>query len=69
MLGKNPSSVQNAIMLEQKRDVEVCIIEGLYNHDSGHEVNTIYNKQNDNQNNIGPCHARNSLHLIKDCNE
>ena len=69
MLGKNPTSVQNAITLAQKKDTELCIIEGLHNHDSGHEVNNIYNKQNDTQNNMGPCHACNGPHLIKDCNE
>ena len=68
MLGKNPTSVQNAIMLAQKRDVELHIIEGLHNHDSGHEV-SIFNKQNNNQNNKGPCHACNGPHLVKDCNE
>ena len=47
MLGKNPTSVQNAIMLAQKNDAELHIIKGLHNHDSGHEVNNIYPKQND----------------------
>ena len=27
--------------------MELCNIEGLHNHDSGHKVNNIYNKQND----------------------
>ena len=36
MLGKNPISVQNAITLVQKKDVELCIIEGLHYHDLGH---------------------------------
>ena len=39
VLGRNPTSVQNAIMLAQKKDVELHIIEGLHNHDSGHKVN------------------------------
>ena len=70
VLGKNPTSVQNAITLAQKKDVELCIIEGLHNHDPGHEINNIYNKQHKNQNsNIGPCHARNGPHLIKDCED
>ena len=41
MLGKNPTSVQDAITLAQKKDV--------HSHDSGHEINNINNKQNDNQ--------------------
>ena len=69
MLHKNPISVQNSIMLAQKKDVKLCIIEGIHNHDSGHEVNNIYGKQNDNQNNMGPCHAGKGPHLVKDCNE
>ena len=32
-------------------------MEGLHSHDSGHEMNNINNKQNDNQNIMGPCHA------------
>ena len=34
VLGKSPTSVQNAITLAQKKDVELCIIEGLV-HISG----------------------------------
>ena len=68
VLGKNHTSVQNAITLAQKKEVELHIIEDLHNHDSGHEINNINNKQNDNQNNIGPCHACNGPHLVKDCN-
>ena len=56
-------------MLAQKKDMELYFIEGLHNHDSEHEVNNIYNKQNDNQNNMGLCHACNGPHLIQDCNE
>ena len=43
MLGKNPSSVQNAITLAQKKDAELHIIEGLHNHDPEHEINHISN--------------------------
>ena len=43
-LGKNPTSVQNAITLTQKKGAELCITEGLYKHDSGHEANNIYKK-------------------------
>ena len=32
------------------------------------KINNIYDKQHENQNNnIGPCHAINGPHLIKDC--
>ena len=41
-------------MLAQRKDAKLCIIEGLHNHDSGHEIKNIYNKQNYAQNNIGP---------------
>ena len=57
MLGKNPTLVQNAITLMQKKDAELHSIEGLQNHDPGHKVNNIYNKQNENQNNMEPYHA------------
>ena len=40
VLGKNLTSDQNAITLAQKNDAELCIIEGLHSHDSGHEINT-----------------------------
>ena len=69
VLGKKPTTVQNAIMLVQKGDVELHIIEGLHNHDSGYKVNNIYNKQNNNQNKTGPCHTCNGPHLVKDCEE
>ena len=69
MLGTNPTSVQNAIMLAQKKDAELNIIEGLLSHDPGHKINNIANKQIDNQNNIGPCHACSSPHLVWDCSE
>ena len=64
VLGKNPSSVQKAITLEQKKDAELHIIEGLHSHDSVHDVNNITNKQNDDQNNMGSCHACSGPHLI-----
>ena len=38
VLGKNPASVQNAIILAQKKDAELYIIEGLHNHDPGQEI-------------------------------
>ena len=70
VLGKNPTSVQNAITLVQKKDAELCIIEGLHNHDPEHEINNISNKQYQNQNsNTGPCHGCNGPHLIKDCED
>ena len=54
----------------QKKDAELCTIEGWHNHDLGHGVNNIYNKQNENQNNnMGPCNACNSPHLVKDCED
>ena len=43
-----------------EKDAKLCIIEGLHNHNPGHKINNIYNKQHENQNsNIGPCHACN----------
>ena len=45
VLGKNPTSVQNTLPLAQKRDDELCIIEGLHNDDPEHEINNISNKQ------------------------
>ena len=69
VLGKNTTIVQNAIMFAQKKDAEHCIIEGSHNHNSGHDVNSIYNKQTDNQNNMGSCYACNHPHLVRDCNE
>ena len=69
ILGKNPTSTQNAIMVAGKKDAELRIIEGLHNHDSGHKINNIYTEQNDKPINVGPCHVCNDPHLIKDCNE
>ena len=65
ILDKN-LSVQNAIRLAQKKDAELRIIEGLHNHNSGHEINNIYPKNNNKPMNIGCCHACNGPHLIKD---
>ena len=45
VLGQNPTSVQNAITLTQKKDAELHIIEGLHNHDPEHEINHISDKQ------------------------
>ena len=33
VLGKNPTSVQNAITLAEKKDAELHIIDGSHNHD------------------------------------
>ena len=44
VLGKNPTSVQNAITLAQKKNMELCIIESLHSHDPGHEINNIASK-------------------------
>ena len=43
MLGKNPTSVQHPITSVQKKDLELCIIEGLHSHDSGHKIININN--------------------------
>ena len=53
----------------QKKDAELKIIEELHNHDSDHEINNIYVKHNDKPANIGPCHACNGSHLIKNYNK
>ena len=45
------------------------IIEGLHNHDLGNEINNIYPGWNNKSNNIGPCHACNGPHFVKDCDE
>ena len=68
VLGKNQTSVHNPITLAQKKDVELCIIEGLHNHDPDHKINNISNKQYKSQNSTtGPCHRCGDPHLIKDC--
>ena len=41
VLGKNPTSAQNAITIVQKKDTEFCIIEDLHNHDSEQKINNI----------------------------
>ena len=69
ILGKNPTSVQNAITLAQKKDVELRIIEGLHNHDSGHKINNIYTKHNEKPINIGSCNTCNGPHLVKNCDK
>ena len=67
MLGKNPTSVHNAITISQKKDDELHIIEGFHNHDPEHKINNISSKQYQSQNsNIGPCHGCSGPHLIKD---
>ena len=57
VLGKNPTPVQNTIMLVQKKDTELKIIEGLHNHDLDHEIHNINLSQNDKSNSPGPCHS------------
>ena len=66
VLGKNLTSVQNTITLVQKNDAELCIIEGLHNHNPGYEINHISNKQYQNQNSsTGPCHGCSGPHLCE----
>ena len=67
--GKNPTLVQNAITLAQKKDAELKIIEGLYNHDSGHDINNIYPSWNEKCNKTGPCHTCNGPNFVTDCDE
>ena len=70
MLGKNPKSVQNAITLVKKKDAELCIIEGMHNHDPEHKINHFSNKQHQSKsNNPGPCHCCSGPHLIRDCED
>ena len=58
VLGKKPISIQNTITLGQKKDAELCIIEGIHNHDAECKINNISNKQYQNQNsNTGLCHS------------
>ena len=68
ILGKSPTSVQNVIMLVQRKDAELKIIEGLHSNDLDNEVHNINLSQTDKPNNPAPCHACNGPHLIKDCN-
>ena len=68
VLGKNLTSVQSAITLAQKMDAELCITEGLNNHDPGHKINHISNKQYlGHISNPGPCHGCSGPHLIRHC--
>ena len=68
MLGRNPTSLQNAITIVQKGDPELHVIEGLYNHDPEHKINHISNKKYHSQiSNSGPCHGCSVPHLIRDC--
>ena len=69
VLDINLTSFKKIITLAQKKDAELRIIEGLQNHDSGNKFNNIYTKHNDKPIYIGPCHASNGPHLIKNCNE
>ena len=62
-------SVQNAIKLVQKKDTELKIMDGLHNHDLDHNIHNIHASQNDKSSKLGPCHACNSPHFIKDCGE
>ena len=67
VLGTNPTSVQNAITLAQKKNAELHITEGLHNHDPEHEMNHISNKQYQSQDsNSGPCYGWRDTHLIRD---
>ena len=69
MLGKIPSSVQNAITLAQKKDTELCMIQGLHNHDPKHKINYISSIKQYHSKSSGPrpCHGCNGPHLIRDC--
>ena len=69
VLGKNLTSVQNAITLAQKRDAELKIIEGLHSNDLDQQVHNINLSQIDKPINPGPSHACNGPHFIKDCND
>ena len=60
--------MQHTIILAQKKDVELCIIEGLHNHDRVHENNHICNNQYQSQNsNPGLCHGCSGPHLVREC--
>ena len=47
VLGKNPTKVQNAITLVQKKDAELKMIEGLHNHNTYHKIHNINLSHND----------------------
>ena len=67
MLHKNPTLVQYAIPLAQKKDAELCIVEVLHNHDAEHEINHSSSKQYQGQNsNPGCWHGCIGPHLIRD---
>ena len=68
MLGKNPTSVKNAITLAQKKDAELCIIEDLHNHVPEHKINHISNKLYQGKSSSPKCcHGCSGPHLIRDC--
>ena len=55
---KNYVLGKNTITLALKKDAELKIINGLHNHDSGYEINSIYPKHNNKPINIDrtlPC--------------
>ena len=57
MLGKDPTSVQNALHAGTEKGMELCIIEGLHSYDAGHEISNTASEQFDSKNSIGPCLA------------
>ena len=69
MFGKNPTSVQNAIMLEQKRMWNYSLFKAYIIMIQDTKLTTFIINKNDNQNNMGPCHVCNCPHLVKDCEE
>ena len=69
ILGKNPTSVQNAITLIQKKDAELKIIEGLHSNDLDQEVHSINLSQTDKPVNPGSCDTCIGPHFIKDCKD
>ena len=53
-----------------EKDAELCIIQGLLNHDPEHKIKNISNKQYQNQKcNTGLCHGCSGSCLIKDCKD
>ena len=52
-------------MLVQKKDAELKIIEGLHNHNLGHEICSIHASWNDKFDECNPYHACNGPHFIK----
>ena len=51
-------------MLAKKKDAELKIIEGLYNHDSGSEIHNLYPSWNGKSYKLGPCHTCTGPHFI-----